>query len=194
MTPATSAKEHVGHRINVAGHTGILQGLPPNGVLMWDEWAGKVITVSAPHTEIEDARFTCERCARLCNRLFDHPDRPGTVWCAECSRPFAQSHQAKPTCQQCGAIGGAVRNPRRGVPDQRILCRSCHAAAGSVVIVPGAFVRESDPLPGGQGRAVCAAANIPGTHPCEGAVKPRRPTGENLCNAHAGTQRLGERR
>lgn len=193
MTPPPP-REHVGHRIIVSGHTGILQGLPPDAVTMWDEATSAVIRVTAPHSAIQDARHTCERCRKLCNNLFGHPDRPGTEWCAECSRPFAQAHQDPPTCEECGARGGAVRNPNHDAPDTRILCRSCHVRIGAVFMVPGAVTRESKPLRGGQERPVCAAAHVPGTIQCEGAIKPRRPTGEHLCNVHAGTARLGERR
>lgn len=191
-----TARELVGLRVRVDSgggrvHFGILQGLPGGDALIFDEGIGAQLFVG-PVIEITDARLRCDRCGGACNRRFTHPDRPGE-WCAECSRTFAQTHQAKPTCEECGAVGGAVRNPRPDAEDKRILCRSCHARVGSVFVVPGSFVRESLPRPGSV-RVVCAAAHVPGTVQCEGAVKPRRPNGEHLCNAHAGAARTGERR
>lgn len=195
---AADAKQLFGLRVRVDSgggreHFGILQGIATGGdVTIWDEETDARIYVG-PVLEVEDARHTCARCGKLCNAIFGDERLETFGWCADCFRPLAQRNQEKPTCQRCGAVGSAVRNPRRDAADKGILCRRCHVEVGNSFSVPASFTRESIPL-GLQERAVCAAANVPGTVQCEGAVKPRRPTGEHLCNAHAGRARLGERR
>lgn len=190
------SRELVGFRVRVvfagAVRHGILQGLPHGDhVVLWDEALDQRI-VAGPALAIIDNRYTCEKCARLCNRVFTHETRDGE-WCADCASTYAQANQSKPTCEECGAVGGAVRNPQRDAVDKRVLCRSCHVTVGSVFTVPGSFTRESQPRPGNQ-RVTCSAAHVPGTVQCEGEVKPRGGTGALLCNSHAGKRRTGDKR
>lgn len=174
-------------------HYGQLNAVFADGsVELWhEEWRRPARL--GPVLDVTSAMLRCQRCGRDCNRVFVVEDRDeGRGWCADCNGVWARAHQAKPTCERCGATGGAVRNPNRDAEDTRIMCRRCHVDVGSQFVVPGSFVRESKPMR--PAAMECEAANVPGMVPCQGAVRARGKLRTLLCNAHAGIHRTGDRR
>lgn len=172
-------KELYGLRVRVDSGSGEvfygqLQGIRGDGdVTIWDEASGGPLHIG-PVLDVRDARYACGSCGTLCNRLFEE-------WCAACYRAWAQVNQPKPTCEECGTVGAAWRDPIRETSDGKIKCGSCHAKTGQVFQNRWAAPAVMNVQP----RAVCEA-NAYGQ--CEGSVKPRG--GAMLCNAHAGKHRV----
>jgi hypothetical protein len=115
---------------------------------------------------VEDSLLVCPACVR---------------------RHAAEVGVRQQLCDNDPEHGPAWRNPytRRN----EYFCGNCHAQTKEGVLQNryATAARYSKPL-GVRGRALCVAAGVVGTKPCQGEVKPRGASGALLCNGHAGKQ------
>jgi len=138
-------------------------------------------------------RGDCPICARQGVLLYcEEPTDPDSrLICSRCSGTLAKRISRTQLCDNDPAHGPAWRNPytRRN----EYLCGNCHAESGDGVVQNryATAARYSKPL-GVRDRAVCEAANVPGTKPCKGEVKPRGTNATLLCNQHAGKASAGD--
>jgi hypothetical protein len=134
-------------------------------------------------------RGSCAQCGTVGLLYTKEPtDDSSPLVCAPCGREWARVVGVRQTlCDNDPAHGPAWRNPytRRN----EYLCGNCHAASPEGVLQNryATAARYSQPL-GVRTKALCEAAGVAGTKPCQGEVKPRGTQGVLLCNGHAGKQ------
>lgn len=157
-----------------------------------EEWARDLLErnrVALRELDVAAGRHQgdCPNCRREGVLLYlAEPNDPGsTLICSRCVGRAANRDDRQQLCDNDPEHGPAWRNPytRRN----EYLCANCHGNSGDGVIQNkwATTPRFSKPLGVREG-AVCAAANVPGTKPCRGEIKPRGAAGTLLCNQHAG--------
>lgn len=187
----SEARSLMGKRVRVVTdadtYHGHLQGVSDaRQVTFWDE-ATNAVRVVDDAREVYLALLTCSRCSAETNRLFSRDEVSDL--CADCYRDWAHKQEWRQDCDDCGASGVSTnvwRDPY--TRKDEYFCANCHGKRGKT-IQNRWFARVSKPLDPSR-RPKCEAANVPGTIPCRGEVKPRGKLGSALCNAHSG--RMGK--